>query len=84
MGRTTTSTYNYTNLGNNIYQVTNGQGNRYRVRVSIKGTAYDEYFTNKAKRHQVPKSVTQTKGGCVKLISLSNRLRQTAELRSSL
>jgi hypothetical protein len=49
MGRTTTSTYSYTNLGNNIYQVTNGQGNRYRVRVSIKGTAYDEYFTNKAK-----------------------------------
>ena len=49
MGRTTTSTYSYTNLGNNIYQVTNGQGNRYRVRVSIKGTAYDEYFTNQAK-----------------------------------
>ena len=49
MGRTTTSTYSYTNLGNNIYQVTNGQGNRYRVRVSIKGTAYDEYVTNKAK-----------------------------------
>jgi hypothetical protein len=50
MGRTkTTSTYSYTNLGNNIYQVTNGQGNRYRVRVSIKGTQYDQYFTNKAK-----------------------------------
>jgi hypothetical protein len=50
MGRTkTTSTYSYTNLGNNIYQVTNGQGNRYRVRVSIKGTQYDQYFTNKSK-----------------------------------
>ena len=39
----------YTNLGNNIYQVTNTNGNRYRVRVSIEGTQYDQYFTNKAK-----------------------------------
>lgn len=39
----------YENLGNNIYRVTNGNGNRYRVRVSINGTRHDEYFTNKAK-----------------------------------
>lgn len=39
----------YTNLGNNIYQVTTGVGNRYRVRVSINGTRYDEYFTSKTK-----------------------------------
>lgn len=49
MAKSTTSSYSYTNLGNNIYQVTNSNGNRYRVRVSIKGTQYDEYFTNKAK-----------------------------------
>ena len=39
----------YTSLGNNIYQTTNSNGNRYRVRVSIQGTQYDQYFTNKAK-----------------------------------
>ncbi len=49
MGRTTNSSYSYTNLGNNIYQVTNSNGNRYRVRCSISGTRYDQYFTNKAK-----------------------------------
>lgn len=49
MAKSTTSSYSYTNLGNNIYQVTNSNGNRYRVRVSIKGTQHDEYFTNKAK-----------------------------------
>ncbi len=49
MAKSTTGSYSYTNLGNNIYQVTNNSGNRYRVRVSIKGTSYDEYFTNKAK-----------------------------------
>ena len=47
--KTSGNNYGYTNLGNNIYQVTNGNGNRYRVRVSIQGTQYDQYFTNKAK-----------------------------------
>jgi len=62
MAKSTTGSYSYTNLGNNIYQVTNGSGNRYRVRVSIKWTAYDEYFTNKAKaikfRNQLLKQKT--------------------------
>jgi hypothetical protein len=51
MPRSTTnsSSTSYTNLGNNIYQVTNSNGNRYRVRVSIQGTQYDQYFTNKSK-----------------------------------
>ena len=49
MGNTTSSSYIYTNLGNNIYQVTNSNGNRYRVRCSISGTRHDQYFTNKAK-----------------------------------
>jgi hypothetical protein len=40
---------NYMNLGKNIYQVSTEKGNRYRVRVSINGTRYDEYFTNKTK-----------------------------------
>lgn len=35
----------YTVVGKNIYQI----GNKYRVRVSVHGTKYDEYFTNKAK-----------------------------------
>lgn len=35
----------YTVVGKNIYQV----GKQYRVRVSINGTRYDEYFTNKTK-----------------------------------
>lgn len=43
------NTQNYMNLGNNIYRITTGNGNRYRVRVSINGTRYDEYFTNKTK-----------------------------------
>ena len=49
MPKSTNSSYSYTNLGNNIYQVSNSNGNRYRVRVSINGTQYDQYFTNKAK-----------------------------------
>ena len=49
MGTLTDSSYSYTNLGNNIYQVTNSNGNRYRVRCSISGTRYDQYFTNKSK-----------------------------------
>ena len=49
MAKSTTGSSGYTNLGNNIYQVTNSNGNKYRVRVSINGTQYDQYFTNKAK-----------------------------------
>jgi len=49
MRKTTNSGYSYTNLGNNIYQVSTTNGNRYRVRCSISGTRYDQYFTNKAK-----------------------------------
>ena len=58
--RKTGTTNTYTSLGNNVYQVSNSNGNRYRVRVSIKGERYDEYFTNKAKalkyRNQLLKS----------------------------
>lgn len=49
MSTSTTTSRGYTNLGNNIYQVSNGSGNRYRVRVSVNGTQYDQYFTNKTK-----------------------------------
>lgn len=51
----------YTNLGNNIYQVTNSNGNRYRVRVSIQGTQYDQYFTNKAKAMKFRNELLRTK-----------------------
>jgi hypothetical protein len=46
---TQTKTPGYTSLGRNIYQITTGSGNRYRVRVSVNGRQYDEYFTNKTK-----------------------------------
>ena len=46
---TQTKTLGYTSLGRNIYQVTTGSGNRYRVRATVNGTRYDEYFTNKTK-----------------------------------
>jgi hypothetical protein len=49
MSKKTNTGTTYTNLGNNIYQVSNSNGNRYRVRVSVRGTQYDQYFTNKAK-----------------------------------
>jgi hypothetical protein len=58
--KTSGNNYGYTNLGNNIYQVTNSNGNRYRVRASVNGTQHDQYFTNKAKavkfRNQLLKS----------------------------
>lgn len=40
---TRTLTTEYTPISNNIYHV----GRRYRVRVSIKGVRYDQYFTSK-------------------------------------
>lgn len=41
-------TPSYKPVGKHIYMITTSKGNRYRVRMSINGTKYDEYFTNKS------------------------------------
>jgi hypothetical protein len=38
----------YRPIGKHIYMTSNPRGNRYRVRMSINGVKYDEYFTNKS------------------------------------
>jgi len=37
----------YRPVGKYAYALTNSKGNRYRVRLRVNGTKYDEYFTNK-------------------------------------
>lgn len=46
---TKTTTSGYSSLGKNMYQISTAVGNRYRVRVSVNGTQYDQYFTSKTK-----------------------------------
>ena len=41
-------TPSYKPVGKHMYMITTNRGNRYRVRMSINGTKYDEYFTNKS------------------------------------
>ena len=49
----------YKPLTKGVYQLTNKKGrNKYRVRASINGVKYDEYFTNKTKALQFRKSLS--------------------------
>lgn len=52
----------YRPIGNHIYAFTNNKGNRYRVRMTINGTKYDEYFTNKTVALMYRKELMKTKG----------------------
>jgi hypothetical protein len=47
----------YTVVGPNIYKV----GRQYRVRVSVRGTRYDEYLTSKAKAIKLRNELLRTK-----------------------
>jgi hypothetical protein len=55
-------TPSYRPLGNNMYALTNSKGNRYRVRMTINGVKYDEYFTNKSVAMNYRKDLIKTKG----------------------
>ena len=71
MSRKTTMTTNqnagyktptYRPIGDNMYALTNTKGNRYRVRMTINGVRYDEYFTNKTVAMNYRKELLKTRG----------------------